>query len=161
MIKAVIKFAAMIMGIYLCQESSRYGGIYLGHIQGAQLCKIVYPVIGNLHISHADPYFYLVDLHRYISLFLIIFIIGQLIKKELLSQIISLPSIIILFILFIQIYMYKKPYISDEASYINLIRETLSSDFIHIWLALALLIYQAVTAFQDYLNWNRENTKIK
>lgn len=149
----MVKIIAIILGLYLCQQSFYYTGIYEGYGIGvARFGNICYPRIGSLCLYDVDPYSGLANTHVYINWLLSFFIIGNLIKKEVVSQIISLPSALLTFLLFISVYFFKSRYVSDEVVYINLIRETLSTDFIHIWIALALLIYQIVTAIQYYFD---------
>jgi hypothetical protein len=157
-----MKIIAIILGGYLCQESFYYQGIYTGYNIGAvRLAGICYPKIGNLCISHGDPYSDLVNIHVYINWCLIFFIASKLIKKEALSHIISLPSIILAFLLFVYVYIFKNRYVTDDATYINVIRETLPTDFIHIWLALAIVIYQMITIIQYYFAWKRDSVKVE
>lgn len=158
----MMKIIAVILGGYLCQESFYYQGIYTGYNIGAvRLAGICYPTSGNFCITHGDPYFDLANIHVYINWCLIFFIASKLIKKETLSHIISLPSITLAFLLFVYVYIFKSRYIADEVAYIDVIRETLSTDFIHIWLALAIMIYQIIAVIQYYFARRHGNIKIK
>jgi len=63
--------------------------------------------------------------------------------------------------LFVYVYIFKNRYVTDDATYINVIRETLPTDFIHIWLALAIVIYQMITIIQYYFAWKRDSVKVE
>lgn len=152
----MIKIIIILLGIYLSQESFYYQGVYSGFENGAQLGGIIYK--GNLYASHGtSPYSNLINIHLYINWFLILFIIGKFIKKESLSQVMSLPSILLAFLGFIQLYNVKIGYQSNEDQYFDLMRLTIQTDFIHIWLTLFLLIYQVITAIQCYFEWKKNH----
>lgn len=158
----MIKIIAIMLGVYLSQKSFYYQGVYTGFVNGAQLGGIIYPDFGHYAISHAEnPYSDLVDTHLYINWFLLFFIVGKLIRKESISQIISLPAILLAFLGFVQLYNLKNGYVVNEDKYFDIMRLTFQTDFIHIWLALALLIYQIITAFQNYFEWKRNKSKVE
>lgn len=157
----MLKPIAILTSVYLGLESSYYRGIYVGYEIGMQMDGVVYPKMENFYATHPySPFDKLGDLYLYVTYFLILFIIGKVIQKEFLSQIISLPSILLSFLGFIQIFIFKREYLSDESKYFDLMRDTSLMDVIFVILALTLLVYQLIWAFQFYSAW-KSKTKIK
>lgn len=151
----------VLLSVFLILESSYYQGVYSGYnVAAVRFGNICYPTLGNLCISHGDPYFDLAAIHFYINWSLIFFIIGNMLDKRVLSQIISILSALASLLLFIYVYVLKGLYVTDEVPYIDLIRQTRSVDFIHILLVLALLLYQAFIAYQSFPQIKSQKTKL-
>lgn len=158
MIKAMFKTIAIIVCSYICLQSYYLRGIYVG-FNYSPLCEAP----GSLqnkgaNLYQVSPYYQFPDFHFYISFLLLLFIIGQLIKKEILSQVFSLMAISLALLGFIHIYNLKSNYVSDGDKYMDLMRLTLSMDSDHIWLTLAILIYQIIITFYYWLYERRKDS---
>lgn len=137
----MLKKISIAIGLLLFSSNVYLKGLYSGYLEGTNLCGIRYPY------NHLNPFYELNAPLFYVSLFLIFFIIGNLTKNEILSQITAIASIVMSFLLFHQIYSIKSEYVIESYQYVNLIRETIWLDKVHVWICLALLIYQIFTAF--------------
>lgn len=163
----MIRVIIIITAVYLGIDNSLSIGLGGGYDIGADLC-------GNKYINHGishgtTPYGNLAEIQIYINWCLLFFIAGVSIKtfvagksmiKEFLSQIISLPAIGLVFWEFIRLYNLKNSYVADEDKYFDLMRFTLQADYVYIWAAFALLIYQLITAVQLYFDWKSKRLKV-
>jgi hypothetical protein len=152
-----MKAIVILITVYLAIENSLSIGLGNGHNFGAALCGITDPTVDpRFHATHGNtPYGDLSDIYRYINWFLLFFIAGKLIKKEFLSQIISLSAIVLAFWKFVQVYNLKNNYLFNENKYFELMQVTLQTDFLQLLIVFVLLIYQVISAIKYCLEWKQ------
>jgi hypothetical protein len=145
-IKPIIKTIAILIATYMCLESAYYAGLYRGYNLGAStLGNLCYPKLGNGFCGYGgDPYEQLGDLYVYVCLLLVLFLVAQMIKREIVSHWVSLISVLLAMFGFARAYTFKNNFLSDDDKYIDLIRQTISTDYVHIWLTSALVLYKII-----------------
>ncbi len=97
----------------------------------------------------------------YISLLLLLFIVGKSIKKNSLSNIICFTSIFLLFYPYKWVYLQKQIFYSNNVPLDLIFKESIPLDVISILLIIILLTVQIITVFQSYFEWKCNNTKVE
>lgn len=101
--------------------------------------------------TSGSGYQLLANCYFFISGLLLIFTVGKLVKKEIVSQIVCLLALILVIFQFRLVYLQKSLFFENTDAVTKLMRETILFDWISLALVLVLLIIQIVTFFQQYI----------
>ncbi len=112
-------------------------------------------------VSSESGYEFLTRCYIGICFWLIVFIIGKLIKNEVTSQTICISSLILTIFLYRSVYLQKSLYFINPYPITKVFRESMPLDLISFSLVMILLIYQIITVFQHYFDWKRNNARVK
>lgn len=93
--------------------------------------------------------------YLYICFFLFIFILGKLLERELLSNIICLGALLLLFYSYKYIYLQMKIFSVPEEPWILLYRDSIFFVLISFLLVLILLVYQIISISKYFVKKNK------
>lgn len=114
----------------------------------------------EINFSAGTPYFFLEQQYFYIVLLSLAFLVGKSIKKEILSQIICIASLIWTIYIYWHIYLQKSIVLNHEGTFYDLTRNVVYFDWFCFSLVIILFIIQIVNAFQHYFDWKSNSAKI-
>lgn len=148
MVKTVsIIIVLLVLMINLLLQGS-YTGFDIGYDEALRIHS-------KVSFSGDSVYGNLGQLHSYITLLLLIILVGKLIKKEFLSQLICITSLAWTLYIYSQIYFQKNNLHDDLGSYSNLLKNTLPLDLFCVFVLSLLLIYQLITVLKALFSQNK------
>lgn len=146
----MLKKISIALAVFACLIIQFVKGLYGGFAYGAsKMCDVSYPSFRSEEIgfwmSHADPYFYLTIYQTYLISALLIFIIGKLIEKRIISQFACFLPLILCVVFFGWINAETNSVLHDSDTYVDLLRETKHYNWIILSLIFVLFILQIIT----------------
>jgi len=152
-ISELFRATAVILGAYLLMDTAFFRGLYNGLEFGADLCDAgPYREMGNLYAASAYiQYGSFIDISKILCWAIVAYMAGHLVRRDLLSHLISLPAIGLVVFLLFHIYRLKVLYVSEPSKYFDLMRATASSSLEHLCLGLVLLVLEVVFVLRAIL----------
>jgi hypothetical protein len=105
-------------------------------------------------VSALGIYVRVIFLHFGIAFLLLVFVVGKIIKKEILSQLVCFASLIPTLYLYWKLFQRKSLYLTDTTSYTELLRSSISLDWFGASVVLFLLAYQVTITLHNIPNKN-------
>lgn len=146
MIRYLDKFG-LLLGLISLGLTQWLGGLYGGVSYGAsKICDYQYPTIEvagvSYWMSHADPYFYLVNLAAQTSLGLLVFSVLKLLENKSFIRVLVVVPVGLCLLWWFQMYRIIQLDIGKPDKYIDLLRETSQQHWALLILILAVFFLQ-------------------
>ncbi len=123
----------------------------MGFSAGSNFCDVQYPIIGKLGwVSDLDPYITYFNRQRFITLFILIFLIGKLFKNKWISHPICLISIVAPIYSILETIYYKNKFWDENDKYLRLGRELFNYEAAIALTISTLLILEIVMIIQHF-----------
>lgn len=139
-----------IIGVIVCFLSTFVQGAYTGFLAGSSFCEVKYPIIAGGWWSHLDPYFSYFDRQRFITFFILIFLVGKLFKNKWISHPICLISIIFPIYSILETIYYKNKFWDESDKYLRLARELFNYEGTIALMLFTLFILEIVLIVQNF-----------
>lgn len=120
-------------------------GLHQGFAYGASDAR-------GYSFSFETGYEFLVRCYFGICIWLSVFIIGNLIKKEIMSQIICFSSLVFVILPYRLIYQQKNFFYENSETITNVLRATLPLDLVNFSLVSILLIFQIIFLYRNFIS---------
>ncbi len=149
----ILKKTSKVIALILCSVNLFLAGLHRGF-------EIGHDESTKFFISGGSGYDLLANYYIYIFLLLVMFVIGQSMKKDVLSRVACFSTLILNIFLYRTIYLQKKIFIYNSDSFTKLLRDTIPLDLISFLVMITLLLFQIIMVFQHYSNWRSKNAEI-
>lgn len=161
----MLKKISVGLAVAACLINEFLRGLYAGFSYGAsKMCQTVYPTFevngAQVWATHLDPYFYLHGVQVYFLFALLIFIIGKLAERGIISQIVSFLPLVFSVFFWLWIESIKSPDINEPNKYVDLLRETVVYSRTMIALISVLIILQIFVVLRS-ANKKRKTKQIE
>lgn len=115
----------------------------------------------NFDIYGMSGYEFLSNNYIYISLFLLVFLVGGLVRNKILSNAVCISTLLLMFPPYWNIYLQKNLFLKNGLPVSKLLLDSIPIDLISFSLISFLLIYQVIMIFQHCANWKHSYAEIK
>jgi len=145
----MIDKVSKILGIVAFLLSTIVLAAYLGFGYGSNLCGVKYPIIGGAWWSDLDPYITYFNRQRFITLFILIFLIGKAFKNKWITHSVCLLSLIFPIYSILETIYYKNKFWDEADNYLMLGRYMFNYELMLAVVILTLLVLEIILIIRN------------
>ena len=153
----MLRKISIIVALIVLIVNVRLSGDCFGFEQGYQFGVKTFTEIRG---GEGTAYLFLFEQYASVVSGIFFFLIGKTIKKETLSQIICIPSLLLTLRAYYYVYIQKSVYFADVEPFSELIRKSMPFDVVCFTIVSMLLIYQLGTVLKLLFSNNQKVSKM-